>query len=599
VAAFSGTDELGNQAWGTRVTTDGEWLLVQGNDVSQQITSQGRANPRSVNVFVNGDQGWQLSETLSSSVPDMFGQDFAIGDGQLFINQHSFVEETQCLDGRVPGASVYLTEITGYQSSPLGFTASSFLAFDNATQSQSITTRLEQLKTQVDGVDISLLTYRGIFGCGSLVLGLIQLLDEYAVNANNRFVPLGRLFINRGFSRFGPDDQDLAFPSTSSIAASQQFLLGLDLDQQGRSVVTTNRLFTLGGLNGATSEVTQTEFLFGSLDREFIRSASLKINASANLLVLSGNQSGKNRIVIHEKTPALDPAITQAWWFGPEFNGQGVTFEVLFNNRLLMHWFTYDLSGQQMWVRGVGRLENGEINIQLVRAMGPSFGFNTFDADDRVVEPWGQVNIRFDDCRSGVLSYQSDEFGTGELPLVPLTNNSFECGSGTISVQRDDENGVLQAPKIAGSFFDPQRAGEGIILMPIPSEPGIREDGRFTIRDRVVGFWLTYTPTGQQAWYYMGIYETCETMIGNLECILRALDLAPRSTMGPIFGPEYNPDDRVTVLWGTADRFESGFVGQPPFVPLSLLVSNPHGTGRLELQQATLPVGYQPLVTDN
>lgn len=625
VTKLSGSSESDNSAWGTRVETDGQILLIQGNELGTQITQQGLASPRTANLFINQPSGWQPVQTISDPETTMFAQDFLITDDWVFINQHTFVRDQECSfgDGVFSGtSSLYATVVTGYQLSRDSGQLQSIaqVEFSNSTPSQAVAPVLDQLINQSIGPDSGqdsevvtrFLAYGGGLDCGSFNRGLAEILVQYTLDDADGFIQTGRFFVNESLDLLrDEEDQRPDFPTINSLSVDEGLILAIDFNRQGLPFIGINRPFGLLNTQDRlipTSERLREELLLGRFGHDFFINASLQINASANLAALTSDASGTNRVVVHEQVPALDPAITQAWWFGPAFDGQGVTFEVLSNNRLLMHWFTYDLSGNQMWIRGLGRMVDGEVELQLVRGMGPSFGFNEFDPGDRRVEPWGQATIRFEGCTRGIMRYTSDEFGSGELPLLPLVNNNLDCSTGVLP-SSDNATSRDDAPLIAGSFFDPARAGEGIILMPVPSsqEPIVINEMTlfgFATRSRVVAIWLTYTPTGEQAWYYMGVYELCNELPlpTSQICVLQA-STPPRNTTGPVFGPEYDPNARISTLWGIASPFQSEL---PPIErsltfpsPLVLPVGNPHGIGVLQLEQATLPVGYEPLIEVN
>lgn len=576
VQRITGAGETGNLAWGTHLETDGTRLLAQGNEMGDLQTIQGFANPRSVNLLTQDAEGrWRVLRTFSETQDTQYGQDFGINESAIYIARHRFIDIFST--GAIRSLPRFDSFLDIYNFDENGFL--------DAQPSQTIASEnilFDSLETMP---------------AANYVAAQNQSFSLYQSIANQAFTP------TRATEYQGYRLRRGAWVESSQISIDILLDFSKTVGQVGQFSFNNTFLLRTGDRGQLVLDTLSTPAAFQSLEKReqffnpgFVSPSQQSTEAGQrplvgdNEMVIVSRQNNRLQLDVYLAIPALDPAITQAWWFGPEFDGQGVTFEVLTNNRLLMHWFTYDLSGNQMWIRGVGQLNDGEIDIELRRAMGPSFTFGEFASNDRVVEAWGQATIRFNDCTSGVLNYTSTEFGSGELPLMPLVNNRLDCDRGTIFAR---SSGVfLGSPGIAGSFFDPGREGEGFILMPIPNtrQPLPGGGGVTRIANRVVGIWLTYTPTGEQAWYYLGVYEQCRNV--SFDCALLATQ-TPRSTTGPVFGPAYNPDERISVPWGTAEIFNIEAVPGPN--PIQLLVDNPDGTGILFLQQSTQPVGYDRL----
>ncbi len=566
-----------NRAWGTNLEARESILLVQGNRLpasfeSAEPTLHGYASPNRVNQLnLSADGQWLAGREFANSVTnnsEIYGQDFAINESGIFITKvmlrsvnidrgfefyrmrvevHALnsgageppFQEIQRLTstrfdiGEVPSTNTIDAQPESFFVAGLGGT------FDTSNP-------LWRIHPQV--------TFFGyVLRNGTWVLAT----DDPESFGSSRTVTFGQL------SQFTA--QEIVSINADSQSGNELVLESVSSPMRGQSLVQRQRFIN--------DDVLSIVALRGFV-------------VNQNNLVIINNQSGRLVLSAFKGVPALDPAITQAWWFGPEFDGQGITLEVLQGNRLLMHWFTYDQFGNQMWLRGVGQLDNDRVvNISLVRAMGPRFPIDEFNPAARVVEPWGNVVLQFDDCRSGRLIYQSNEFGGGELPLLPLVNNNFECDTGVF-----EPTGL-----IAGSFFDPDRSGEGIIFMPAGSAASMGDGS--PSQQRVVGLWLTYTPTGEQAWYYLGIYEPCPgVFVGSFyACLLHATQ-TPRSTSGPVFGDLYNPDDRVSIPWGSVGPLIEDTFGPQfprPGAVLSFRFVTPHGNGTLfRLEQITRPIGF-------
>ena len=109
-------------------------------------------------------------------------------------------------------------------------------------------------------------------------------------------------------------------------------------------------------------------------------------------------------------------------WYNPEQSGHGVQIEILDGARAVVAWYTYDGTGQPLWLFGVGPVVGNTIEAELAEFSG---GRPPADwaAAEPGAEPWGSVQISFAGCDLGTLSWDSadPEFGTGELELERLT----------------------------------------------------------------------------------------------------------------------------------------------------------------------------------
>lgn len=563
---ISGTGETGNQAWGTKLEAGEGILLIQGNQFpspveGMELTLHGFASPNRVNQFELSPAGqWRSTRVLTNSsgpnTSEIYAQDFAINESGIFITKVNFRRANEEFEIEFYGMELKIYSLDS---------AGGNMPIQEVSTGRSIRSNagaLPRTKTVIAQSGSFLLAglSNGFRSIGRAVrdfhlpmdyVGYVLEGDTWVLPGNDRVrvvtVP-GELvdFSDQGLIAFNsrtPRSDEILLETITSTA------LGDELVQRERFV-------------------NESEISIETVQRFAVND---------DRMILARNRNGRLVLEAFEGIPALDAAITQAWWFGPEFNGQGVTFEVLRKNRLLMHWFTYDLSGNQMWLRGVGSLEDGVINIPLVRAMGPRFRIIGFDPADRMVQPWGNVSISFSDCKSGQLSYQSDEFGSGQLPLLPVTDNGTECGRGFFNITE---------PSITGSYFDPDRAGEGLIFLPAQRFPAGQP---VDFQPNVLGLWLTYTPAGEQAWYYLGVYEDCrgEFVTSFSLCLIKAIDI-PRSTVGPMFGPGYNPNDRISRPWGRIGPLEMDIFAASEF--LSIFFDNPHDRGRLFLEQVTQPI---------
>jgi len=115
-------------------------------------------------------------------------------------------------------------------------------------------------------------------------------------------------------------------------------------------------------------------------------------------------------------------------WFNPERDGEGLFVEIVESGEgarsLAMSWFTYDESGEQMWLTGIAALDENAttVSVSVSVTSGPIFGPD-YDKDDLISEFWGTIDLRFQTCEQGNMSYTSSiGFGSGSIALTRLTN---------------------------------------------------------------------------------------------------------------------------------------------------------------------------------
>ncbi len=116
-------------------------------------------------------------------------------------------------------------------------------------------------------------------------------------------------------------------------------------------------------------------------------------------------------------------------WYNPQHDGEGLIVQVLSPNQALVYWFTYDDSGNQVWVFGLGQLQDGRISVDQAQiSYGGGFGPD-FDPASVQLSDWGQFELNLE-CAAGSVDYQSNlpAFGSGRLDLIRLTTLAgFSC----------------------------------------------------------------------------------------------------------------------------------------------------------------------------
>lgn len=111
-------------------------------------------------------------------------------------------------------------------------------------------------------------------------------------------------------------------------------------------------------------------------------------------------------------------------WYVPERSGEGWIVEELADGRSLVYWFTFDPQGNQAWTIGSGVRDGNRLRVaDNLIAGGTRFG-SGFVAADVQLQSWGSLDIDFDRCGSGSLSYASTREGYGSGSRLPVRLSS-------------------------------------------------------------------------------------------------------------------------------------------------------------------------------
>jgi hypothetical protein len=119
-----------------------------------------------------------------------------------------------------------------------------------------------------------------------------------------------------------------------------------------------------------------------------------------------------------------------ALWYNPEQSGHGFNIYMLEDNRMVAVWYVYDSQGRPLWLIGTGTHDGVKATIDVSIANGALFP-PLFNPDDVNLESWGQFEIQFNDCNSGLFKWmpnQGNGFTAGETDVVRLiTTQGLTC----------------------------------------------------------------------------------------------------------------------------------------------------------------------------
>jgi len=233
----------------------------------------------------------------------------------------------------------------------------------------------------------------------------------------------------------------------------------------------------------------------------------------------------------------LESAVSGSW-FDPGRSGEGLVVHLLDRGEPLLYWFTFDDAGGQRWLINTGSAAESHMRWrELVQTRG-RFGQGFMNEDSSAREVRG--SMRFDLIGEGTA--QAEQVFITERhniclavfpPMMVCFGNSVSDRLEHVQLSRlagtrCDNRHELQW--VSGSWFDPERAGEGFVVE-------VLEDGRAIV------YWFTHEPddSGDQAWMIgVGGFDGQTLVINEL--------FRP---MGARFGNEFNPADVEMVPWGS------------------------------------------------
>lgn len=206
-----------------------------------------------------------------------------------------------------------------------------------------------------------------------------------------------------------------------------------------------------------------------------------------------------------------DPAQDGHGWFieATEFGGVP---------GIVATWYTY-LGGEQVWLVGAGPVDGDHARVPLSIARGGGFP-PAFDPTSVVVEPWGEVELRFANRDAGTATWTSTRpgFGNGSMPLQRLSG----IGAASDGALRDCH---------AGTWYQPAQNGHGLQAQ-IIGPPG---------QQQLVLIWFTYQ-AGRQAWL-LGVAP----IVGDRASVPMTI------TRGGQFPPAFQASQVVREPWGSVE----------------------------------------------
>jgi hypothetical protein len=127
-----------------------------------------------------------------------------------------------------------------------------------------------------------------------------------------------------------------------------------------------------------------------------------------------------------QTTPAGDPVGLRGdfsgAWYNPEQSGHGLMIEVLDRGKAAIAWYTFDPSGDPVWLQGLVDIVDDGLSGNLSTVSGGHFP-PQFNADSVVRHAWGAVKLTVTGCDSAEFSWNPVDpaYSAGSLALTRLT----------------------------------------------------------------------------------------------------------------------------------------------------------------------------------
>ena len=138
----------------------------------------------------------------------------------------------------------------------------------------------------------------------------------------------------------------------------------------------------------------------------------------ADLTKADGTGCGDAPPPVFSVTPGISGS-----WYDVTREGEGFNIEIggsTVDPYFLTYFYTYDASGNQMWLTGLSTIEGDTAVVPMTVTSGPVFGPG-YDPTDVNYVPWGTITFKFSSCSAGTADYDSNNMGSGSFDLVHIT----------------------------------------------------------------------------------------------------------------------------------------------------------------------------------
>lgn len=270
--------------------------------------------------------------------------------------------------------------------------------------------------------------------------------------------------------------------------------------------------------------------------------------------------------------PDIGAAMTGAY-FDPARSGEGYFVEMLNDERAWVTFFTYSFAEDPpSWLFGLGDVVGNSIVVEaFFTASGGRFG-EAYNPEDFEQFPLAGVSLVFPNCESQAEPGRAFFRSFDPFFNVPVQPEDLLTKTVRLS-QVLNCNGEPASAKsgLSGSFYDPVRAGEGIIVEWLDE----------TRPAPVLAVWYTFDLEGNQLW----LISDEATVVGDTVTLSMAY---PAGTTG--FGSNFDPDEVDLEPWGTV-TLDYNSCNEINFSFESVV--DGFGSGAYTYQRLTQPAGTQ------
>ncbi len=238
-------------------------------------------------------------------------------------------------------------------------------------------------------------------------------------------------------------------------------------------------------------------------------------------------------VPLTDNDPPLMGLPITALYYDPNRNGEGFSLETLNEaGNFWLQWFTYNGSGQARWYVAADSAlaANGLATHTLYTVNGGVFGPD-YDSELTELAAFGELEFIFDAVgglqQRGYSKYIDPTTGA----VFRFVVEPFTQAEGFIN--SPDNTQDFHAAALTGSWFDPNRNGEGFHLQILTDETAVMQ-------------WFSFTPEGDKQWIVASggliSYPGADTVL---------IEFADTYTAtGGVFGADFNANDIVLQRWG-------------------------------------------------
>jgi len=107
-------------------------------------------------------------------------------------------------------------------------------------------------------------------------------------------------------------------------------------------------------------------------------------------------------------------------WYDRDRDGEGFMIDIAAEGVVAVSFYTYDTTGNQLWLVGAGHVDGNTFEIAFYSTDGAVYG-DAFDPLDVNRYLWGTGTFMFDGCLNGTASIVPNGDFSGEFDVLDVT----------------------------------------------------------------------------------------------------------------------------------------------------------------------------------